>query len=551
MQSPLDLMCWLSPETERADHLEYINNVLVAFIEDRLYRDGPGPPPVWYYRKKRSSKGTKLASIADLPRKVAEFWGENPENGQRVLHRLSITLPPRHGKSFLISEHFPIWYWMRYPDNHIAFVTYSDEFAATWGKKLRNRLLEWGPRLNMTPLNGIRQSSHHMEFLETDGEMFLVGTGGALTGKGFQLGIGDDLIKDAEEALSPAIRKQKINFYTSVYTKRKTRRPQIIPKEVLMGTRWNEDDPTGHFVYEEDGSVRDDWFEVHMPALALDDDLLGREVGEALWPTMWTEAELLKEQEDDPVWFDSQFQGAPSFGEAGQFPHMYTYDKVASRYLCEQWEEHEPAKVVDSEDCMRFATLDTAYTKNKWSDYTVYSVWDFHRPTQTLFLVDWMRDRVSADEHDAWLLLAHQKWPTVSFVGVENASHGKAMLQQLRATTPMTLRPMEPQGDKFSRALPYSIACAQGLVFFPRRHPRLHVWVQEHKTFLRATHDDMVDTGAYAWRIVKDMHQIVAAEMYSKDTTMEGKVARKFERMDRDEKMKVRRPQLLQGRMGR
>mgnify|MGYP003324095526 FL=1 len=48
-RSPLDLMCWLSPETVRAPHLEYLNEIIVAFVEYRLYKSGAGPTPIWVY----------------------------------------------------------------------------------------------------------------------------------------------------------------------------------------------------------------------------------------------------------------------------------------------------------------------------------------------------------------------------------------------------------------------------------------------------------------------------------------------------------------------
>ncbi len=50
-RSPLDLACWLSPETVRTPHLEYINDRIVALCAHKLYPSGPGPDAHWFYRE--------------------------------------------------------------------------------------------------------------------------------------------------------------------------------------------------------------------------------------------------------------------------------------------------------------------------------------------------------------------------------------------------------------------------------------------------------------------------------------------------------------------
>ena len=554
-RSPLDLMCWLSPETVRAPHLEYLNEIIVAFVEYRLYKSGAGPTPIWVYTTDGEDRHI-VPSHDDVPfDKALDFWGENPDTGERTLLRLAIAMPPRHGKSFLVSEHLPLWYWMRHPDNHIAFVTYSDDFATkTWGKKMRDKLLENEEKLGITLAKGERHGTDHLYFNETGGEMFLVGTGGALTGKGFQLGIIDDPIKDAVDALSQANRNAAGNFYSSVFIKRKTRLPERgLPLEIMMFTRWHEDDLAGRFVYEEDGSIRDDWYMIRIPALAEADDPLGREEGEALWSMVRTRAQLLAEQKEDPMWFAAQFQGTPTFGESGMFPKFHFYKKTKSEdvdlYHCDPPNDHEVMRIIRADDCVRFATLDMAATNNSWSDYSVYSVWDFHRAQQLLILVDFVRERVTVDQHEEWLRNCYRRWADTTFVGIEDKTYGKGLLQQMIRKGGITVRPLKADRDKVARALPYGQAAANGQIYFPQAHPKIHEWTSEHAPFPNGTHDDMVDTGGYAWAIASTMPHLTRKENLG-PKNMEEKLERYMAKREKDVKRMSRKGNLY-GRLGR
>ena len=63
-------------------------------------------------------------------------------NGE--INRLMVFLPPRHGKSELISKYFPAWYLGMYPDNRVILTSYEADFAAQWGRRARDLLEEWG-----------------------------------------------------------------------------------------------------------------------------------------------------------------------------------------------------------------------------------------------------------------------------------------------------------------------------------------------------------------------------------------------------------------------
>lgn len=545
--SPLDLMCWLNPKTVRAPHLEYLNEHIVALVEYRLYASGPGPAAHWCYRAEEDGPATPALDIDHIPEDAHEWWGQHPETAERVIFRLAIAMPPRHGKSFLVSEYLPLWYWLRYPDNHIAFATYSDDFAASWGKKLRDKILEYQPKLGLTLRNGERHSATELSFKETSGEMFLVGTGGALTGKGWQLGIIDDPIKDAAAALSVATRNAIGEWYASTFDTRDTRLPgRGIPVQIMMFTRWHEDDLAGRYVYDDKKRVRPDWYMLRLPALAEEGDPLGREPGEALWPRVKNRQQLLKIKERDPLWFSAQFQGSPTLGDQGMFPRFYTYRDHAGVYVYGK----EDARRCMVDECVRYATADTAYTTSTWSDYSVFAVWDWHRASQTLFLVDVVRQRVESPELEAWLR-QHSARHNVKFVGIEDQTSGKQLIQQIQRRGGLTIRPLKADKDKVSRALPYAQAVALGQVLIPAQAPWASDWLEEHTPFPYGTHDDMVDSGSYGWRVAADMPHAEVTERHIVDMSLEGKVHRHLARLDAKDKGANRRKPLISGRLGR
>ena len=554
--SPLDTACWLSPETVRTAHLEYINDRIVALFEYRLYHHrGPGPEARWFYRLEEDGNATEVDSPFDFPDDIYETWGEHPDDPtDRVVFNLGIAVPPRHGKSWIVTEHLPLWIWMRWPDMHIGFGTYSDDFAAKWGKKLRTRLNENSQRLGLTLPGKDRQDSQHLYFRETKGEMYLVGTGGSMTGRGWQAGIIDDPIKDAAEAASAATRESKADWYESPFD---TRRPYAeffpIAVHIMMFTRWHEDDPAGRFIYDDDKSVNDHWHMIRLPALAMEDDPLDRKPGEALWPRVITAKELLRRQARDPLWFGAMYQGWPTMGDKGMFGQWSDYDLVDGQYT---YKEDGVVYSVPEGDCVRFATMDTAYTKNTWSDYTVFAVWDYSRDNQRGFVRHVERIRLESVNLAEFLRIQWRKWePT--FVGVEDVSSGKELLQELRKQAEIIYRPLQPDRDKVARALGYAQAARLGLYKLPTKGAWVAEYREEHSLFPTAgKHDDMVDSGSYAHWVIQRFPKLIADanERFIVDTSIEGRVKRHMDKLDRSalrkNKSRGGANRALQGRIG-
>jgi predicted phage terminase large subunit-like protein len=84
----------------------------------------------------------------------------------------------------------------------------------------------------------------------------------------------------------------------------------------MILTRWHQDDLAGRMA-EAMAKGGDQWRIIRLPALALDDDPLGRQAGKALWPERYGVEYLLATKAVDEDAFETLYQGNPvPFGTA-------------------------------------------------------------------------------------------------------------------------------------------------------------------------------------------------------------------------------------------
>lgn len=163
--------------------------------------------------------------------------------------RLIVVMPPRHGKSEMVSKWFPVWYMETHPQNRIILCSYEADFAAKWGAKSRDILLEHQEELQFR-FNSKNPAQHHWESVE-GGAMMCAGVGGPITGKGANVFIIDDYVKNSEEANSLTMREKTWEWYTS------TARSRMEPggSVVVMATRWHSDDLIGKILQKEKENI--------------------------------------------------------------------------------------------------------------------------------------------------------------------------------------------------------------------------------------------------------------------------------------------------------
>lgn len=512
IQTPLKYMTTVSPEAVDFPHIQLLENHVLALIDHCLYPSGIGPQAV---------------------KVEADVWC-NPETGEETCQFIAITMPPRHGKSFYVSWHLPAWYLTMFPDNQIILTTHESEFSEEWSDSARTLVREH-PEFGVT-IDPKNDSKSRWKIKGRRGALRCAGAGGSINGKAAHLLIGDDLIKNSEQAYSKVQRENLWNWYKTTW---KTRRePDGVG--IVMFTRWHEDDLIGRCLKRESRQ----WFLLNLPALGFEEtddegysvdpdskirDMLGRRPGEALCPERYSARALLRiksgedsvdeETEGGEIIFSAMFQGKPSIENGGLIRKpfcRYRYikhpkdDSGIYQLFCKDG----TVKTVKEADCWRFTTNDLAATLKERSDYTVLSVWDATKSGELIWR-DCYRTKIESSDHVDFMMKhvpIFQK-PTIKMNGIEKVTLGLSLMQNLRKVArKLVLFAIDPDKDKYARATPFGIAVAEGSVFFPEgQWPssplddqcKLIDAEEELTKFPNAAHDDIVDTCSGAMEMWK------------------------------------------------
>ncbi len=414
----------------------------------------------------------------------------------REVRRLLVTMPPRHGKSLLGSEIFPAWYLGWNPDHRYMLASYEANFAASWGRKARALLQRFGPSHFEVAVSRESSAASEWGIAGHRGGMSTAGVGGAFTGKGADiLGI-DDPIKNAEEANSFIIRQKIWEWYLSTaYTRLEPEGAVIV-----IQTRWHDDDLAGR-ILKAAGENGEQWEVLDFPALAEDDDPLGRDPGAALWPERYSRETLLgiRDVEGD-YFFESLYQGRPPSKQGKIFAPEWFRDFIVNGGYYRLFDGNgQPLCAIDPNHCERFAIVDCAATsedeakerKGKPPSDSVVSTFDYHYPTGYLIWIDCVLGKWAFPE-----LLGNVRTTfelhNPAWIGVENEKTGKAVIQMLAQ---MPMRPVEHEGkDKLVRSGRAQNEMRMGKIFLPR-NAGWRRQAQKQLTEWTGMQDERIDIG--------------------------------------------------------
>jgi predicted phage terminase large subunit-like protein len=299
------------------------------------------------------------------------------------------------------------------------------------------------------------------------GSFYATSIGGVLTGKGANLLILDDLVKDAQEAYSVTARASLKQWFEHVLY------PRLEPggRIVAIGTRWHSSDLLATLLTE---YAADGWVTLSLPAIAEPADLLGRPEGAALWESRFP--------------LDALQRIRTAIGSTA-FSALYQQRPVAAEgaIFRKEWLQ----TYVSPPECFRIvASMDTAFKVNESADYSVLQIWG---ETQSgYYLLDVLRERLTFPELISRTIAKCTYWrPHV--VLIEDHASGQSLLQTLKLETTLPLLPIRAVGDKESRASAISPLFESGRVFIPQQATWLSDFLDELTSFPLAPHDDAVD----------------------------------------------------------
>lgn len=248
--------------------------------------------------------------------------------------KLMISMPPQHGKSTLATQLYPAYLLGVDPDLKIVIASYTADLASRFNREVQKIIdtpeyKKIFPNTKLAkPRSGEAIRNNDMfEIIGHRGYLKSVGTGGSLTGVSVDVLICDDLIKDMSEAKSLNVREAVWDWYVSVAESRL----QNNGKQLLIATRWDNDDPLGRALKRDD-----DWKVITLPAIKEEEndgrDYDKRNVGEALWESRQSAERLIKIRDTSPIIFNSLYQQDPKpateslvypdWSECDEFPNV-------------------------------------------------------------------------------------------------------------------------------------------------------------------------------------------------------------------------------------
>jgi len=364
-------------------------------------------------------------------------------------------MPPRHGKSEYISKFLPAWYLLNFPEKRVILTSYEASFAFDWCYKTREvykylRHFFNAPNLKVERMN--------YWLTEQNGSMNAIGAGGAITGKGADLLIIDDPIKNAEQALSSGQREKLWEWFNAVALTRLEPKGKII----IVQTRWHEDDLAGRLL-----KTSNKWNLLKMPAI--DDD------GKALWEERFS-VEYLEEikRQIGTYWWNCLYQQEPISQDNRIFKTEY-------------WRYYD----TEVEDGFVIQSWDTAFKTSTLNDYSVCTTWAV--ADGKYYLLDLYRGKIEFPDLVRQVKAEFDKHKP-RIILIEDAASGQSLIQQLRRDTALPIKPVKAEKDKVVRANLILPLLENGLVYLPSNSIKTRDVVEECASFPLGAHDDIVDS---------------------------------------------------------
>lgn len=433
-----------------------------------------------------------LAMLADDDYQPAQHlrfldWHLREVEGGR-LKRLIVMCPPRHSKSTTCSIYYPAWFLGRNPRKRVMVASADKDLAQGFSRRCRRVLSEFGHLFGSVRISEESKAAYRWDIEGAKGGMFAAGVGGTIVGRGADLLIIDDPIRSAAQAASPVLRKNQWNWYAGDARTRLEPGAAII----LILTRWHDDDLAGRILKNDTSG---EWQVIKLPAIAEQNDQIGRDPGAALWPERIPVSELNKARHemDSAYLWGALFQQRPRrmTGEIFQQQYFRYFTEDADGFHLDTGRR---AVDVPAHKLTLFATADLATSEASKADWSVACVWG-EAPTGNLLLLDVLRIQAEAPTVVEKFASLAQKW-NVRWFGIEKIGAQGAILQYLKKRF-RNVKPLYPKGDKINRASAASLRFADGKVFFRDGAPWVLELEDELTSFPVGAHDDQVDAVSY------------------------------------------------------
>lgn len=426
---------------------------------------------------------------------------------------LMVLMPPGSAKSTYSDVVFVPWFMARHPRRNVILASYASDIAKKQGRRAR-QLIQSRSFANLMDVTIKDDQKAADEWALSNGSEYMAGgLLSGLTGNRAALGILDDPIRGREAAESETIRNKTWEAYIDDFCSR------LIPgaPQVMILTRWHQDDPAGRILPEDwDGQSgmfngRDGrrWCVICLPAIAdRIDDPLGRELGETLWPE-WFNLDHWKPFQLNRRTWSSLYQQKPAPDEGTFFKKEWfkRYREIPKDIHVYLTSDHAPGGTPDSDyTCVRPWGVD--------NQSNLYILPGGFRTQETL---DKSMDKVTSKtglirryKPLCWFPEDDNNWKSIEGFVTKSMRESSAFCR---------IEPISTHGgDKEVKAQPFQAMASMGRVYIPEG-PEGDEIIEQYTKFPAGKNDDEIDAASLIGRAIDMAHPGIAKRTEKRQNT--------------------------------
>ena len=391
--------------------------------------------------------------------------------------RVTVSMPPRFGKSETIAFVFVAWFLGHKPTAQIIMVTHTADLSSTFGRKVRD-LIDSPVYSEIFPDTVVaRDKAAAGNWLTTVGGKYLaIGIGANVAGHGADLLIADDLVSENAMLANPKAAFEVAFEYLQIGP---TQRLMPNGRIVLIGTRWGALDPIGKVLqWAQDNPTATPWTEVRFPAILPS--------GKSLWAEQWPIEQLeAKKASLLPQQWSAQYQQEPTNEEGA----------LIKRESWKVWEKEDPPECE-----FIISAWDTAHEAKTRADYSAcvtVGIWYTADREARIIVLDCVRGQWEFPELKVKVLEQWKLWEPDSLI-VEKKAAGAPLIQELRRMNIVVQEVSPSRGktgtsnDKYARMNSIADIFTSGLVYIPQKRWAWEL-VEEVAAFPFGANDDRAD----------------------------------------------------------
>lgn len=434
---------------------------------------------------------------------------------------LLLSVPPRHGKSHMVTETLPAWFLGNNPKGEVIICSYQSTFAEGFSKICRDKFNNFAPSIFKVDCDRSLQRAE-LWATEKGGRCRAAGLDAGITGFGAELFIIDDPIKNAAEASSDVIIKKILaEMGPSVQSR-------IYPggKLIVIQTRWVENDVIG---FIKDNWAEFIWKDINLPC-EYDEEAakegpcpLGRRIGDSLMGPHLLDPPLPQKIANDNSWLKSKkmvvmaaegervwnslYQGRPTGASGNTFDAEWFKSFRTSEFVFER-DRHRltPAEIRGRKQFEYLQlSIDATFKGGIENDFVAMGLRGIYRGG--IYLCYQVNKRLSFVETVDKIKWFCKEFPEIDELVIEDKANGPAIADVLRYTPdapPVVC--VNPMGGKVSRAEAITPFVQSGNYYIaedldddevdwhiPTTLSAREKIITQHKSFPFGKHDDMVD----------------------------------------------------------